>query len=57
MFLSLVERFLDTLIRSVFAFRFDSVFIHYKVKLKILIIYNAFPLGSIVAFYLDGLTI
>ena len=55
MFLRLVERLIDTLIRSVFAFRFYSVFVRQKVKRKIINIYNAFPLGSIEAFLLDGL--
>ena len=55
--LRIVERLIDTLIMSVFAFRFDSVFVRNKVKRKILNIYNAFPLGSIEAFLLDGLAI
>ena len=57
MFFRLVERFLDTLVRSVFWNWLDSVFVFGKVKLKILIIYNTFPLGSIEAFLLDGLSI
>ena len=55
MFLRLFERLIDTLVRSVFWKWFYSVFVFGKVKLKILIIYNTFPLGSIEAFLLDGL--
>ena len=57
MLLRLIERFIDTLVRSVFAFRFDSVFVRNKVKRKILNIYNTLPLVSIEAFLLDGLAI
>ena len=55
--LRLVERFIDTLVRSVFILWLYSVFVHHKVKRKILNIYNAFPLVSIEAFLLDGLAI
>ena len=55
--LRLIERFIDTLVRSVFILWLYSVFVHHKVKRKILSIYNAFPLVSIEAFLLDCLSI
>lgn len=41
--LRIVERFLDTLIRSVCWLWFDSVFVQHKVKRIILYIIKAFP--------------
>lgn len=57
MLLRIVERFIDTLIRSVSWFWFDSVFVRHKVKRIILYIFKAFPLGFLDTFSLDSLTI
>lgn len=57
MLLRIVERFIDTLIRSVSWIWFDSVFVRHKVKRIILYIFKAFPLGFLDAFSLDGLAI
>ena len=55
--LRIVERFIDTLIRSVLWLGGNSVFVRHKVKRIILNIFKAFPLGFLVAFSLDGLAI